>query len=41
MEKAQREKAKDSNLITREYFDDLLVEMRHIGTSAPRRPTPA
>lgn len=35
MEKAQREKAKDSNLITREYFDDLLVEMRHIGAAAP------
>ncbi len=35
MEKAQREKAKDSNLITREYFDDLLVEMRHIGATAP------
>lgn len=33
--KAMPVKAGDSNHITREYFDALLVEMRHIGAAAP------
>ena len=35
MENLIREKAKDSNQITREYFDEILVEMRHIDGTIP------
>lgn len=35
MEKQMREKAKDSNLITREYFNEIIVEMRHIDATVP------
>lgn len=35
MEKQLREKAKDSNKITREFFDEILVEMRHIDAVIP------
>lgn len=35
MEKIVREKAKDSNLITREYFDEILIEMRHMDGVKP------
>ncbi|MDO4298489.1 MAG: alpha-hydroxy acid oxidase [Lachnospiraceae bacterium] len=35
MEKAVREKAMDTNQITREYFDEILLEMRHIDGVRP------
>ena len=35
MEHIFRETAKDSNEITREYFDEILVEMRHIDAVVP------
>lgn len=35
MDNAKRVKAKDSNQITREYFDSMLVEMRHIDSVIP------
>lgn len=35
MENQARKKAKDSNQITREYFDEILVEMRHIDAVLP------
>ena len=35
MEHMLREPAKDSNEITREYFDEILVEMRHIDAVTP------
>ena len=31
----QREKAADSNAITRAYFDEILVEMRHLDAVVP------
>ena len=31
----QREKAMDANAITRAYFDEILIEMRHIDNKIP------
>lgn len=35
MSKLNRERAKDSDLITREYFDEILIEMRHMDGVKP------